>query len=107
MEFMERTRIQIQTLEVNWINYEIDHVVPVNAGGKDGLENFQFLSPNANRFVKCSMVYEQLLRRVDLSDALKERIRDVEAKEKNCLSLKWKDFIDLVEEIDKQSLTNH
>ena len=76
------------------INYEIDHVVPINAGGEDTLENIQFLSPNANRFIKNSMTYDDLLRRVDLSDRLKSRIRQVLAnREELFKSDKWKAFI--------------
>jgi hypothetical protein len=54
--------------------YEIDHVNPRNNGGGDDLKNYQFLSANANRFTKCSLTYDDLLRRVDLSERLKRRI---------------------------------
>ena len=75
------------------INYEIDHVVPVNAGGSSALDNIQFLSPNANRFIKNSMTYEDLLRRVDLSERFKFRIRQVLQKRTELFeSDKWKDF---------------
>ena len=56
-----------------YIKYEIDHVHPVNAGGTDRLDNFQFLSANANQFTKCSLTYDDLLKRVDLSDLLKRQ----------------------------------
>jgi hypothetical protein len=83
------------------VMYEIDHVVPFNAGGKDRLDNFQFLSANANQFTKCSLVYEDLLKRVDLSDRLKDRIRAVLAKREQLFeSQKWKDFIDTLEQIE-------
>ena len=89
----------------NWINYEIDHVRPINCGGEDSLENAQFLSPNANRFVKCSMTNEQLLRRVDLSVSLKERIINVQKRRAELFeSDTWKNFINLLNEIDKKVL---
>mgnify|MGYP003141948129 FL=1 len=76
------------------VQYEIDHVHPVNAGGADHLENFQFLSGNANQFVKCSLTYDDLLKRVDLSGALKDRIRDVlKRREELFASAEWKNFI--------------
>ena len=76
------------------ITYEIDHVLPTNAGGQDKLENYQFLSANANQFVKCSLTYGDLLKRVDLSDILKERIRTVlDRREKLFASEKWHAFI--------------
>ncbi len=76
------------------INYEIDHVIPVNAGGSNGLDNIQFLSPNANRFIKNSMTYEDLLRRVDLSDRFKFRIKQVLSNRKELFSSsKWATFI--------------
>ena len=74
--------------------YEIDHVHPVNAGGTNSLSNFQFLSANANQFVKCSLTYDDLLRRVDLSDALKNRIKYVlQRRKKLFASEKWTSFI--------------
>jgi len=80
-----------QTTDV-W--YEIDHVHPVNAGGTDSLTNFQFLSANANQFVKCSLTYDDLLRRVDLSDALKDRIRYVLQRRKQLFtSERWTNFV--------------
>ena len=80
------------------INYEVDHVVPLNAGGSNDLENLQFLSPNANRFIKSSMTYEDLLRRVDLSDRFKFRIKQVLSKRKELFSSsKWKNFISKLE----------
>ena len=77
----------------NEVQFEIDHVHPVNAGGEDHLENFQFLSGNANQFVKCSLTYDDLLRRVDLSTALKDRIRDVlNRREVLFTSEDWRNF---------------
>ena len=85
----------------NWISYEVDHVEPVNAGGGECLTNAQFLSPNANRFIKCSLTNDQLLRRIDLSDRLKDRIREVQKKRQELFnSQTWHDFIDLVDEIE-------
>ena len=79
--------------KTNRINYEIDHVEPLNTGGSNDLENLQFLSPNANRFIKNSMTYEDLLRRVDLSDRFKFRIKQVLAKRNELFeSDKWKNF---------------
>ena len=87
----------------DWINYEVDHVLPANAGGGDNLKNVQFLSPNANRFIKCSMTNEQMLRRIDLSDRLKDRIKEEQKKREELFnSVYWKDFIELVEQIDKK-----
>ena len=57
------------------ISYEVDRVRPMNYGGTDELSNIQFLSPNSNRFIKNALTYESLLRRVDLSDIFKQRIR--------------------------------
>jgi hypothetical protein len=79
------------------VMYEVDHVYPINAGGMHTLENFQFLSANANQFVKCSLTYPDLLRRVDLSDALKDRIVDVLARRKALFHSK--EWIELKEEI--------
>ena len=81
----------------NWktteVKYEIDHVHPRNAGGIDDLKNFQFLSANANQFVKCSLTYDDLLRRVDLSSRLKRRIRTVLRRRARLFaSNKWKKF---------------
>ena len=77
-------------------------MAPVNSGGEDNLQNVQFLSPNANRFIKCSMTNEQLLRRIDLSDRLKERIREVQEKREALFgSIFWRDLIDLIEETEK------
>jgi len=91
---------------VNWkrkdIIYEIDHVVSVNAGGQENLENYQFLSSNANQFIKCSLTYEDLLRRIDLSDALKNRIRDVlDRREKLFSSDKWEHYIKRLTEFEQ------
>jgi hypothetical protein len=84
------------------IVYEIDHVVPVNAGGKDVLENYQFLSANANQFTKTSLTYEDLLRRVDLSDALKDRIRTVLSRRKELFASKqWKQFMTKFDNMEK------
>ena len=81
----------------NWkskeVKYEIDHVHPRNAGGIDDLKNFQFLSANANQFVKCSLTYDDLLKRVDLSGRLKRRIRTVlRRRAKLFHSKKWTSF---------------
>lgn len=83
------------------VNYEIDHVNPVNAGGKDRLDNFQFLSANANAFVKCSLTYSDLLRRRDLSVDLKDRIKHVLTKRQQLFqSQKWKDYVFMLEQIE-------
>ena len=83
--------------------YELDHVFPVNAGGTDGFENFQFLSANANAFVKCSLTYDDLLKRVDLSRKLKTRIRKVLRRRKKLFkSEKWKDWIDKVNAMESR-----
>ena len=83
--------------------YELDHVFPVNAGGTDGFENFQFLSANANAFVKCSLTYDDLLKRVDLSRKLKTRIRKVLRRRKKLFkSEKWKNWIDKVNEMESR-----
>jgi len=81
----------------NWktkeVKYEIDHVHPRNAGGIDDLKNFQFLSANANQFVKCSLTYDDLLKRVDLSGRLKRRIRTVLRRRSRLFaSQKWASF---------------
>jgi len=81
----------------NWktkeVKYEIDHVHPRNAGGIDHIENFQFLSANANQFVKCSLTYDDLLRRVDLSGRLKRRIKTVlRRRAKLFASQQWANF---------------
>jgi len=91
---------------VNWkredIIYEIDHVLPDNAGGQDNLENYQFLSSNANQFVKCSLTYEDLLKRIDLSDSLKDRIQQVLAKRKALFSSdKWEHYIKRLTEFEQ------
>ena len=86
------------------IKYEIDHVHPINAGGMDGLENYQFLSANANQFTKCSLTYDDLLRRVDLSAKLKKRIRSVLAKRRKLFrSDKWKDFLGRLELLESRT----
>lgn len=83
------------------VHYEIDHVHPINAGGQDDLKNFQFLSANANQFVKCSLTYDDLLKRIDLSDILKDRIRNVlQRREKLFASKKWANFVNKINEID-------
>ena len=94
----------------NWkiknIIYEIDHVHPTNAGGGDSLTNYQFLSSNANQFVKCSLTYNDLLRRVDLSDRLKERIRHVlTQRERLFESEKWKIFMDDLKEYEEADIS--
>ena len=81
----------------NWktkeVKYEIDHVHPRNAGGVAHIENFQFLSANANQFVKCSLTYDDLLRRVDLSGRLKRRIKTVlRRRDRLFASKKWANF---------------
>ncbi len=79
--------------------YEIDHVNPRNNGGGDNLKNYQFLSANANRFTKCSLTYDDLLRRVDLSERLKRRIVTVAKRRKKLFkSEKWKLFMQKMEE---------
>ncbi len=84
------------------VNYEIDHVHPVNAGGYDHLQNFQFLSANANQFTKCSLTYDDLLKRIDLSDKLKDRIKTVLKRRKELFkSKKWLDFVDELESYEK------
>ncbi len=86
------------------VHYEIDHVFPVNAGGTDDLKNFQFLSANANQFVKCSLTYQDLLKRIDLSDILKDRIRNVLARRQKLFSSdKWKNYIDKINKYEKAS----
>tara|TARA_Y100001938_G_scaffold23502_1_gene30651 strand:+ start:103 stop:702 length:600 start_codon:yes stop_codon:yes gene_type:complete len=91
---------------VNWkredIIYEIDHVIPENAGGEDKLENYQFLSSNANQFVKCSLTYEDLLRRIDISASLKDRIRQVLDKRSELFSSdQWLDYLERVLQFEK------
>ena len=87
------------------VHYEIDHVHPINAGGVDDLMNFQFLSANANQFVKCSLTYDDLLRRIDLSDILKDRIRNVlKRREELFASKRWIDFVQKINEIDDMQL---
>ena len=87
------------------IFYEIDHVVPVNAGGSDSLKNFQFLSQNANHFTKCSLTMDQVLRRVDLSDKLKNRLREVMKKRHELFnSNKWKDYVERVKSFENKEV---
>ena len=87
--------------------YELDHVFPINAGGADGFENFQFLSANANAFVKCSLTYDDLLKRVDLSRKLKTRIRSVLRRRKKLFkSDKWNDWIQKVEAMEARVKKN-
>jgi hypothetical protein len=86
------------------VKYEIDHVNPINAGGLDKLENYQFLSANANQFTKCSLTYDDLLRRVDLSAKLKKRIRSVLAKRRKLFrSKKWKEYIARLEALENRT----
>jgi len=81
------------------VMYEVDHVHPRNAGGKDELTNYQFLSANANQFVKCSLTYDDLLCRVDLSARLKRRIRTVLARRRKLFkSEKWTNFMAKMED---------
>lgn len=85
-----RPHAQYRGWKTKRVLYEVDHVHPINAGGRHNLENFQFLSANANQFVKCSLTYPDLLRRVDLSDALKDRIANVLDRRKALFrSKKW------------------
>ena len=89
----------------NWkidsVLYEIDHVLPVNADGEEDLENYQFLSANANQFIKCSLTVEDLLRRVDLSGVLKRRIiRVMKRRKKLFASKKWEKFMKRMNECD-------
>ena len=66
------------------------------------LKIFQFLSANANQFVKCSLTYEDLLKRIDLSTALKDRIRTVLAKRELLFkSEKWKNYIEKIEKLEQ------
>ena len=85
------------------VMYEVDHVHPVNSDGLDSFENFQFLSANANQFTKCSLTYDDLLRRVDLSDRLKDRIRDVlRRREELFASDRWNEWLQKVEDMEAQ-----
>ncbi len=87
------------------IFYEIDHVVPVNAGGSDSLKNFQFLSQNANHFTKCSLTMDQVLKRVDLSEKLKQRLREVMKKRHELFnSTKWKDYVERVKSFENKEV---
>jgi hypothetical protein len=79
---------QYKNWHSDWIRYELDHVQPANSGGLDSLTNIQFLSPNNNRFIKCALTVEQLLKRVDLSIAFKNRVRYVQEKRKELFSSK-------------------
>ena len=89
----------------DWIRYELDHVEPANSGGTDDLENIQFLSPNNNRFIKCALTVEQLLKRVDLSKEFKDRVRYVQQKRKELFSSdRWKEFINEIEDLELKSL---
>ncbi len=84
------------------IYYEIDHVNPVNAGGSDSLKNFQFLSQNANHFTKCSLTMKQVLKRIDLSEKLKVRLREVMRKREELFnSEKWKNYIERVKSFEQ------
>jgi len=85
---------QYQNWHSDWIRYELDHVKPANSGGLDSLTNIQFLSPNNNRFIKCALTVEQLLKRVDLSRAFKDRVRYVQQKREELFSSKrWEKFM--------------
>ena len=97
-----RPNPQYKLWKVDYIVYEIDHVKPVNAGGKDELTNYQFLSANANQFTKCSLTYEDLLRRRDLSIELKDRIQAVlKRREALFRSDKWKNFMGRLEKANE------
>ena len=86
----------------DYVMYEIDHVHPVISGGGDEITNYQFLSANANQFTKCSLTYDDLLRRVDLSDSLKDRIRLVLKKREALFqSKKWANFIKKLNQCEK------
>ena len=81
--------------------FEIDHVLPKNSNGLDRLDNLQFLSANANQFTKCSLRYDDLLKRVDLSDRLKNRIKEVlKNRQELFRSTKWEQFIEKLETIE-------
>ena len=81
--------------------FEIDHVEPVNNGGKDRLDNLQFLSPNANQFLKTSLTPDMFLRCVHISDATKNRFRQVlQNRQRLFESQRWKDFIHKCEAIE-------
>ena len=87
--------------KADYIMYEIDHIHPVNAGGGEHLQNFQFLSANANEFVKCSLTIEDLLKRVDLSGVLKRRIaRVMKRRERLFATKKWQKFMDKMNKLD-------
>ena len=86
------------------VKYEIDHVHPINAGGLDELTNYQFLSANANQFTKCSLTYDDLLKRVDLSAKLKKRIRSVLSKRRRLFrSKKWKQFVAKLDALENRT----
>jgi hypothetical protein len=85
---------QYKNWHSDWIRYELDHVEPANSGGKDSLTNIQFLSPNNNRFIKCALTVDQLLKRVDLSKAFKDRVRYVQQKREELISSEcWEKFM--------------
>jgi len=91
--------------KIDYIHYQVDHVIPKNCGGEDKLTNLQFLSPNNNQFVKCSLTYNDFMKRIDISDRLKERILEVlEKREKLFASQKWAEFI---EKVEKYENTQH
>jgi len=88
----------------DWIRFELDHVEPLNCGGADALTNIQFLSPNNNRFIKCALTVEQLLKCVHLSVEFKDRVRHVQQKRKELfLSNRWKAFINKIEYLELKS----
>jgi len=88
----------------DWIRFELDHVMPLNSGGSDTLTNIQFLSPNNNRFIKCALTVEQLLKCVYLSEAFKDRVRHVQQKRKELFSsIRWKTFINEIEDLELNS----
>ena len=87
--------------KIEHIHYQVDHVIPKNCGGEDKLTNLQFLSPNNNQFMKCSLTYSDFLRRIDISDRLKERVLEVlEKREELFTSQRWADFIKKIELIE-------
>tara|TARA_B100000214_G_scaffold335018_1_gene278046 strand:- start:84 stop:623 length:540 start_codon:yes stop_codon:yes gene_type:complete len=86
----------------SWIIYEVDHILPVSAGGKDRLENFQFISSNANQMTKCSMPYKLFLKRNDISEKAKNRVHSVLKRKCNLyVSEKWKNYIKKLNDYEK------
>ena len=53
-------------------------------------------------FIECSLTYHDLLKRVDLSDRLKERIVHVmKQREKLFMSKKWQAFMDTLKKYEE------